>query len=59
MERTLSNNEARIILELEWRNQKTVTLAELREEGRECSDLSLAELEERWQSIKCQLRNSG
>lgn len=30
MERTLSHNEARVVLELEWRNQKTVTLAELR-----------------------------
>lgn len=29
-ERTLSQNEARIILDLEWRGQKTVTLAELR-----------------------------
>jgi predicted transcriptional regulator of viral defense system len=31
MERTLSRNEARVILDLEWRNQKTVTLAELRQ----------------------------
>lgn len=31
MERTLSQNEAKVILDLEWRNQKTVTLAELRE----------------------------
>jgi len=29
-ERTLSQNEAKIILDLEWRGQKTVTLAELR-----------------------------
>ena len=31
MERTLSQNEAKVVLDLEWRNQKTVTLAELRE----------------------------
>jgi predicted transcriptional regulator of viral defense system len=31
MERSLSTNEAKIILDLEWRGQKTVTLAELRE----------------------------
>ena len=31
MERTLSKNEAKVVLDLEWRNQKTVTLAELRE----------------------------
>ncbi len=31
MERTLSQNEAKVVLNLEWRNQKTVTLAELRE----------------------------
>jgi predicted transcriptional regulator of viral defense system len=31
MERTLSRNEAKVVLDLEWRNQKTVTLAELRE----------------------------
>lgn len=31
MERTLSRIEAKIVLDLEWRNQKTVTLAELRE----------------------------
>jgi predicted transcriptional regulator of viral defense system len=31
MERTLSKNEARVVLDLEWRNKKTVTLAELRE----------------------------
>jgi predicted transcriptional regulator of viral defense system len=31
MERTLSKTEAKVILDLEWRNQKTVTLAELRE----------------------------
>lgn len=31
MERTLSRNEARVVLDLEWRNQKTVTLAELRQ----------------------------
>jgi len=29
MERTLSRNEAKIVLELEWRGQKTVTLTEL------------------------------
>ena len=32
MERTLSQNEAKVILDLEWRGQKTVTLAALREE---------------------------
>lgn len=31
MQRTLSQNEAKVILDLEWRGQKTVTLAELRE----------------------------
>jgi len=31
MERTLSKNEAKVILDLEWRGQKTVRLAELRE----------------------------
>jgi len=31
MERTLSQNEAKVVLNLEWRKQKTVTLAELRE----------------------------
>ncbi len=31
MERTLSKNEAKVVLDLEWRNQKTVTLVELRE----------------------------
>ena len=31
MERTLSRTEAKVVLELEWRDQKTVTLAELRE----------------------------
>ena len=30
MERTLSENEAKVILDLEWRGQSTVTLAELR-----------------------------
>lgn len=30
MDRTLSKNEARVVLDLEWRNQKTVTLADLR-----------------------------
>jgi predicted transcriptional regulator of viral defense system len=30
MERTLSKNEAKVILDLEWREQKTVTLAEMR-----------------------------
>lgn len=30
MERTLSQTEAKVVLELEWRGQKTVTLAELR-----------------------------
>lgn len=30
MERTLSKNEAKVILDLEWRGQATVTLAELR-----------------------------
>lgn len=30
MERTLSQNEAKVILDLEWRGQKTVTLAQLR-----------------------------
>jgi len=32
MERTLSKNEAKIVLDLEWRGQKIVTLAELRDE---------------------------
>ena len=31
MERTLSQNEAKVILDLEWTGQKTVTLAELRQ----------------------------
>ena len=31
MERTLSQNEAKVVLNLEWRKQKTVTLAELRD----------------------------
>ncbi|MFV2045510.1 MAG: type IV toxin-antitoxin system AbiEi family antitoxin domain-containing protein [Anaerolineales bacterium] len=31
MERTLSGNEAKVILDLEWRGQKTVTLTDLRE----------------------------
>lgn len=31
MERTLSRNEARVVLDLEWRGQKIVTLAELRD----------------------------
>lgn len=31
MERTLSRNEARVVLDLEWRGQMTVTLAELRD----------------------------
>ena len=31
MERTLSQNEAKVVLDLEWRNRKTVTLAEIRE----------------------------
>lgn len=31
MERTLSNNEAKLILDLEWRGQTTITLAHLRE----------------------------
>jgi predicted transcriptional regulator of viral defense system len=31
VERTLSRNEARVVLDLEWRNQKTVTVAELRQ----------------------------
>jgi predicted transcriptional regulator of viral defense system len=31
MERTLSQNEAKVVLDLAWRNQTTVTLAELRE----------------------------
>jgi predicted transcriptional regulator of viral defense system len=30
MERTLSRTEARVVLDLEWRNRRTVTLAELR-----------------------------
>jgi predicted transcriptional regulator of viral defense system len=32
LERTLSENEAKVILDLEWRGQKTVTLADLRQE---------------------------
>jgi predicted transcriptional regulator of viral defense system len=32
MERTLSQNEAKVVLDLEWRGQRTVTLAELREQ---------------------------
>jgi predicted transcriptional regulator of viral defense system len=31
MERTLSRHEAKVVLDLEWRGQRTVTLAELRE----------------------------
>ena len=31
MERTLSKTEAKFVLDLEWRNQKTVTLTEMRE----------------------------
>ncbi len=31
MERTLSQTEAKVVIDLEWRNQKTITLAELRE----------------------------
>lgn len=31
IERTLSQNEAKVILDLEWRGQKTVTLAQLRQ----------------------------
>lgn len=31
MDRNLSKTEAKVVLDLEWRNQKTVTLAELRE----------------------------
>jgi predicted transcriptional regulator of viral defense system len=31
MERTLSHNEAQVVLDLEWRGQRTVTLAELRQ----------------------------
>ncbi len=31
MERTLTKNEAKVILDLEWRKQRVVTLAELRE----------------------------
>lgn len=31
VERTLSQNEAKIVLDLEWRGQKTVSLAELRQ----------------------------
>ena len=30
MERTLSRNEARVVLDLEWRECETVTLAEIR-----------------------------
>lgn len=30
MERTLSKTEAKVVLDLQWRNQKTVTLSELR-----------------------------
>ncbi|MBI3926570.1 MAG: type IV toxin-antitoxin system AbiEi family antitoxin domain-containing protein [Armatimonadetes bacterium] len=32
MERTLSKNEAKVILDLEWRGQRTVTLAKIRDE---------------------------
>ncbi len=31
MERTLSETEAKVVLDLEWRNQKTITLVELRQ----------------------------
>ncbi len=31
MERTLSENEAKVVLDLEWHNQKTITLNELRQ----------------------------
>jgi len=31
MERTLSDNEAKVVLDIEWRNQKTITLNELRQ----------------------------
>lgn len=31
MERTLSQIEAKVVLDLEWRNQKTITLADLRQ----------------------------
>jgi predicted transcriptional regulator of viral defense system len=31
MERTLSKKEAQVVLDLEWRNQKTITLADLRD----------------------------
>lgn len=31
MERSLSKNEARVVLDLEWRGQTTVTLGELRQ----------------------------
>ncbi|MFQ5932450.1 MAG: type IV toxin-antitoxin system AbiEi family antitoxin domain-containing protein, partial [Nitrospiraceae bacterium] len=31
MERTLSHNEAKVVLDLDWRGQKTVTLAEIRQ----------------------------
>ena len=31
MERTLSQNEAKVVLDLHWRGQKTVTLAEIRQ----------------------------
>jgi predicted transcriptional regulator of viral defense system len=31
VERTLSENEAKVVLDLEWRNEKTVTLTELRQ----------------------------
>ena len=31
MKRTLSRTEAKVVLDLEWRNQQTITLAELRE----------------------------
>ena len=37
MERTLSQNESKVILELEWRGQKTVTLAEI-QSALSCSD---------------------
>ena len=31
LERTLSRTEAKVVLDLEWRNQKNITLVELRE----------------------------
>ena len=30
VERTLSQNEAKVVLDLEWRGQRTVTLADVR-----------------------------